>query len=49
MSAKTTDELELIRSVLEELTVKWALLVLNALCEGPARFNALKRANPGVS
>jgi len=49
MSAKTTDDLELIRSVLEELTAKWALLVLNALCDGPSRFNALRRANPGIS
>lgn len=49
MSAKKTDDLELIRSVMEELTAKWALLVLNALCDGPARFNALKRANPGIS
>ncbi|MBB4858720.1 DNA-binding HxlR family transcriptional regulator [Novosphingobium chloroacetimidivorans] len=49
MSAKKTEDLELIRSVLEELTAKWALLVLNVLCDGPARFNALKRANPGIS
>lgn len=49
MPAKSIEDLELIRSTLEELTAKWALLVLNALCDGPARFNALKRANPGIS
>jgi DNA-binding HxlR family transcriptional regulator len=49
MSSKTSDDLELIRSVLEELTAKWALLVLNVLCNGPARFNAIKRAIPGIS
>ena len=49
MSAKTINDLDLIRSVLEELTAKWALLVLNTLCDGPARFNALKRANAGIS
>ena len=43
------DDLECIRLVLEELTSKWTLLVLNALCRGPARFNALKRANRGVT
>lgn len=49
MPAQSIEDLELIRSILEELTAKWALLVLNALCDGPARFNALKRANPGIS
>lgn len=49
MPLQSLDDLEHIRSVLDELTGKWSLLVLNALCEGPARFNALKRANPGVS
>ncbi|WP_375287837.1 winged helix-turn-helix transcriptional regulator [Sphingomonas sp.] len=49
MPAKSIEDLELIRSTLEELTAKWALLVLNILCDGPARFNALKRANPGIS
>ena len=49
MSDKTIEELEIIRSVLEELTAKWSMLVLSVLCNGPARFNALRRANPGVS
>ena len=49
MTAKSVEELDLIRSVLEELTTKWALLVLNVLCGGPCRFNALKRAIPGVT
>lgn len=43
------EDLEHIRMVLDELTGKWSLLVLNVLCRGPARFNALKRANTGVS
>lgn len=49
MPMQSLEELEHIRSVLDELTGKWSLLVLNALCEGPARFNALKRINKGVS
>ena len=49
MSAKTINDLDLIRSVMEELTAKWALLILSTLCDGPARFNALRRANPGIS
>ena len=43
------EDLEHIRFVLEELTSKWTLLVLDVLCRGPARFNALKRANKGVT
>ncbi|MBB3948845.1 winged helix-turn-helix transcriptional regulator [Aureimonas jatrophae] len=43
------DELELNRLVLEEITSKWTLLVLNALCGGPMRFNALRRANKGAT
>jgi DNA-binding HxlR family transcriptional regulator len=49
VSVQSLDDLEHIRSVLDELTGKWSLLVLNALCDGPARFNALKRVNQGVS
>lgn len=49
MSASSANDLECIRSIFEELTAKWALLVLNILCDGPTRFNALKRANPGIS
>lgn len=49
MALQSLDDIEHIRSVLDELTGKWSLLVLNALCNGPARFNALKRVNKGVS
>lgn len=49
MPMQSLEDLEHIRSVLDELTGRWSLLVLNALCEGPARFNALKRLNKGVS
>ncbi|MHB2267316.1 winged helix-turn-helix transcriptional regulator [Aliihoeflea sp. PC F10.4] len=49
MPIQKIEDLELIRSVLEELTNKWALLILNTLCDGPARFNALKRAHLGIS
>jgi DNA-binding HxlR family transcriptional regulator len=49
MPAESPEDLEHIRLVLEQLTSKWTLLVLNVLCRGPARFNALKRANSGVT
>lgn len=49
MPAETPEDLEHIRLVLEELTSKWTLLVLDVLCRGPARFNALMRANKGVT
>ncbi|MGV0877563.1 helix-turn-helix domain-containing protein [Martelella sp. FLE1502] len=49
MPVQSSEELEHIRSALDELTGKWSLLVLNALCNGSARFNALKRLNKGVS
>jgi DNA-binding HxlR family transcriptional regulator len=49
MPVSSLDDLEHIRLVLDELTGKWSLLTLNVLCQGPARFNALKRANKGVS
>ncbi|SFD71048.1 winged helix-turn-helix transcriptional regulator [Roseivivax sediminis] len=49
MPVQSSDDLEHIRSVLDVLTGKWSLLVLNALCDGPARFNALRRINKGVS
>lgn len=49
MPVASLEDLEHIRLVLEEITSKWTLLVLNALCHGPARFNALKRANPGIT
>jgi DNA-binding HxlR family transcriptional regulator len=43
------EDLEAIRQILDELTSKWTLLVLNVLCRGPARFNMLKRACKGVT
>ncbi|GGE06218.1 HxlR family transcriptional regulator [Aureimonas endophytica] len=49
MSTSSPEDLELNRAVLEEITSKWTLLVLNALCSGPMRFNALRRANKGVT
>jgi DNA-binding HxlR family transcriptional regulator len=49
MSTSSPEDIELNRMVLEEITSKWTLLVLNALCGGPMRFNALRRANKGVT
>ncbi len=37
------------RPVLEHLTGRWGTLVLVALTEGPARFNALRRRIDGIS
>ncbi|GGQ67879.1 winged helix-turn-helix transcriptional regulator [Couchioplanes azureus] len=37
------------RPVLEHLTGRWGVLVLAALSEGPARFNALRRRVDGIS
>ncbi|CAH2807060.1 MAG: Transcriptional regulator, HxlR family [uncultured Paraburkholderia sp.] len=52
MSASSPEDLELNRLVLEEITKeitsKWSLLVLGCLCNGPMRFNVLRRANAGV-
>jgi DNA-binding HxlR family transcriptional regulator len=44
MAASSPDDLELNRVILEQITSKWTLLVLASLCEGPMRFNALRRA-----
>ena len=49
MATTDPDGLELNRLVLEELTSKWTLLVLDALCHGPMRFNALRRAHKGIT
>lgn len=49
MAASSHEALELNRLVLEEITTKWTLLVLDSLCGGPMRFNAIRRANPGVT
>lgn len=37
------------RELLDQVLDKWSLLVLNELCERPARFNELRRAIPGVT
>src|SRR3981081_300097 len=39
------------RVLLEQIAGQWRLLILSVLCdhEGKARFNALKRAVPGIS
>jgi DNA-binding HxlR family transcriptional regulator len=39
------------RALLDQIAGRWHLLILGALCdhEGKARFNALKRAVPGIS
>lgn len=49
MAAVSPESLELNRLVLEEITTKWSLLVLGCLCGGPMRFNALRRANDGIT
>ncbi|MBP1850294.1 winged helix-turn-helix transcriptional regulator [Rhizobium halophytocola] len=49
MSATSSEDLEINRIVLEEITSKWSLIVLGCLCSGPMRFNALRRANPMVT
>ena len=49
MSTSSPEDLELNRQILEEITTKWSLLVLGCLCNGPMRFNALRRANVGVT
>ncbi len=49
MSTSSQEALELNRLVLEEITSKWSLLILGHLCSGPMRFNALRRANEGVT
>lgn len=37
------------RPVLEQIGSKWSVLILIALCAGPARFNAIKRRLDGVT
>lgn len=49
MAQAAHDTLEFNRLVLEELTGKWTLLVLDALCTGPMRFNALRRTQKGLT
>lgn len=49
MPTEKPEDLEHIQLVFELLATKWTLPVLNELCQGPARFNALMRANSGVT
>ncbi|QUH05623.1 helix-turn-helix transcriptional regulator [Saccharopolyspora erythraea] len=37
------------RELLDQVLDKWSLQVLDALCEGPLRFNGLRRAIPVVT
>ncbi len=37
------------RLLLDQLTDKWSVLILTALADGPARFNAIKRRLRGVT
>ena len=49
MAASSPDDLELNRAILEQITSKWTLLILASLCDGPMRFNALRRAQTGIT
>lgn len=37
------------RLLLDQIADKWSVLVLAALCDGPMRFNSLKRTLDGVT
>lgn len=37
------------RRLLDQIADKWSVLVLAALCDGPLRFNAIKRTLDGVT
>ena len=50
--AETTPRLEIgdhHRRLLDQVLDKWSVQVLAELCEGPARFNELRRAVPAVT
>lgn len=49
MATSSPDDLELNRVILEQIMSKWTLLVLGSLCSGPMRFNALRRAQKGIT
>lgn len=56
MPETTSDSFELTaatelphRQLLDQLLDKWSLRVLAELCERPLRFNALRRAIPGLT
>ncbi len=37
------------RLILDQIADKWSMLILASLCDGPLRFNALKRRLNGVT
>lgn len=37
------------RQLLDQIADKWSILVLDALCHGPLRFNAIRRHLDGVT
>jgi DNA-binding HxlR family transcriptional regulator len=39
----------LVRLILDQIADKWSILIIAALCRGPMRFNALKRAVSGIA
>jgi DNA-binding HxlR family transcriptional regulator len=39
----------LIRVLLDQITDKWSILILTALCPGPMRFNEIKRDLDGIT
>ena len=49
MAASSPKDIELNRRILDEITSKWTLLVVNCLCDGPMRFNALRRTVGEIS
>lgn len=38
-----------VRLILEQISDKWSILIIGALCRGPLRFNSLKRELDGVT
>ncbi len=49
MSTKSNELFEKNRILLDEIADKWTILVLCSLCDGPLRFNELKRRVAGIS
>ncbi|AZS19167.1 helix-turn-helix domain-containing protein [Caulobacter sp. FWC26] len=37
------------RLLLDQIADKWSILILSQVCQGPLRFNSLKRSLPGIS
>jgi DNA-binding HxlR family transcriptional regulator len=37
------------RVLLGQITDKWSIVIMSKLCQGPVRFNALKRAVSGIT